>query len=132
MDFGLLKNLRIFLLGTIQTMNLGVKQVYLSPPNTTDFPLIFLEIEEIWTSYYLVKDSPCGKIKIKASFFSKSLHMKESISIASMIKYAIDGKTIILDDNKRSICKFSKSLIDLPQNSKPAHVQQYFDFLIRA
>ena len=131
MDFGVLKAIRNCLLQSEKAQELGVKQVYLSPPKSQDFPIIFLEIEEIWTSMVPLPGNAFAKIKFKASSFSHGEKGKQSLNIATTLRHEIDGTIMDLEEGKKGTSRFINSVIELPHPNRPSSIEQYFDVLVR-
>jgi hypothetical protein len=132
-DYGVLMAICKVLGNNKEIIAKGVgENIYLHHPKIGDFPMIILEIEEIWTSIYFGNNTPCARLKLKASTFSENVSGKESIVIAEEIRKSVDGKMIKLHNGKQVILKLENSVIDLPLNgNKHRGVQQYYQAIIR-
>lgn len=107
--------------------------IYINHPSKkTSTPMIVLELEEIWTSLALGKNSPLAKLKLKAQTLSDKIAGKESLSISGKVRELIDGKTIHLNDGKSVTLKLENSIIDIPTDfNKTRTVKQYFEAIVR-
>lgn len=133
-DYGILSELckTISLDDGIKNCGLESK-VYSVPPKNNVLPIVLLEIEEIWTSLVLSKNSALAKLKFKASSISQNVNGKNSLDIAEAVRKAVDGKTIRLSDGKKATIKLENSVIDLPSNNvnRLRSVQQFYEAVIR-
>ncbi|MBY0281714.1 MAG: hypothetical protein K2W94_06100 [Alphaproteobacteria bacterium] len=131
-DFGVLKAMRALLADNASVQENGFSEhIHLAIPPAAQFPMILLELEEVWTSMKLGSDTANTRLKLKASIVSQNPTGKESLSIADKIKQVMDGKTLSLLDGKQGIFKLANSIIDLPCAKKPRKVEQYYEVLIR-
>lgn len=102
------------------------------PAKTSTFPMVVLELEEVWTSLALGKHSPRARLKLKARTLSNKLSGKESITISEKLRGSIDGKTIQLEDGKIVTLRLENSIVDIPTNlNKTRNVQQVFEAIVR-
>ncbi len=131
-DFGVLAAFRQLLIGDTQLQEAGVdQQIHISIPKEADYPCVLVELEEIWTSVRLGAETGFVKLKLKASTYSQKLSSRESLGIADKIRSAVDGQTLDVEGGKQGIVRLSNSIIDMPSQTKPLSVQQYFDVLVR-
>lgn len=106
--------------------------IYVSAPKIGEFPMVVLEIEEIWTSIMLGRNVPCARLKLKASTLSQNSSGKESLMLADDVRKIVDGKTIGLSDGKQVTLRLENSIVDLPSaGSRPRIVQQYYEAIVR-
>ncbi len=131
-DFGVLRAMRALLADNASVKENGFSDhIHLAIPPAAQFPMILLELEEIWTSMKLGADTANTRLKLKASIVGQNPTGRESISMADKIRQLMDGKTLSLLDGKQGIIKLENSIIDLPSAKKPRVVEQYYEVLIR-
>jgi hypothetical protein len=133
-DFGVLSAIRDMLKMQMSTDEHGMADhIHISyPTKTSTYPMIILELEEVWTSLAMGKHSPRARLKLKARTLSNKLSGKESITIAEKLRGSIDGKTINLEDGKIVTLRLENSIVDIPTNlNKTRNVQQYFEAIVR-
>jgi hypothetical protein len=133
-DFGVLSAIRDMLKIQLSTDEQGIADhIHISyPAKTSTFPMIVLELEEVWTSLALGQHSPRARLKLKARTLSDKVSGKESITIAEKLGKSIDGKTIRLDDGKLVTLRLENSIVDIPTNiNKTRNVQQFFEAIVR-
>ena len=131
-DFGVLRAMRALLADNASVKENGFSDhIHLAVPPAAQFPMILLELEEIWTSMKLGADTANTRLKLKASIVGQNPIGRESISMADKIRQLMDGKTLSLLDGKQGIIKLENSIIDLPSAKKPRVVEQYYEVLIR-
>lgn len=133
-DFGVLSAIRD-LLKTEGTIVDGGKheQIHISyPTKTLIFPMVILELEEVWTSMALGKNSPRAKLKLKAQTLSDKPSGKESITIAEKVRSLIDGKTIHMENGSLVTLRLENCVVDIPTSiNKTRNVRQYFEAIVR-
>ncbi len=133
-DFGVLSAIRDMLK---MQMSVNFKDVadhiHISyPAKTSSYPMVILELEEVWTSLALGKHAPRARLKLKARTLSDKPSGKESITIAEKVRGSIDGKTIQLDDGKLVTLKLENSIVDIPTSiNKTRNVEQFFEAIVR-
>ena len=131
-DFGVLRAMRALLADNESLRKNGFSDhIHLAVPPSAEFPMILLELEEIWTSMKLGAETANTRLKLKASIVSKTPTGKESLSMADKIRELIDGKTLPLSDGKQGTVKLANSIVDLPSAKRPRTVEQYYEVLIR-
>ena len=131
-DFGVLASIRSVLMRSARARDLGVKQVYLSPPQNQDFPAIFLEIEEIWTSMIPMPGDVQARIKVKASCWAQTGKGRDSMAIANTLRQEVEGNRVALEDGKTGVFRCTNSITELPHPTRPSTVQHFFDVSIRS
>ena len=133
-DFRVLSAIRD-LLKTEGTIVDGGKheQIHISyPTKTSIFPMVILELEEVWTSMALGKNSPRAKLKLKAQTLSDKPSGKESITIAEKVRSLIDGKTIHMENGSLVTLRLENCVVDIPTSiNKTRNVRQYFEAIVR-
>ncbi len=131
-DFGVLNAMRQLLADDEGAQEKGYAgHIHLAVPPKAKFPMIVLELEEVWTSMKLGSETANTRLKLKASIMSKTQTGKESLKIADKMREMMDGKIISLLEGKRGIIRLSSSVIDMPNMDRPRTVQQYYEVLIR-
>lgn len=133
-DFGVLSAIRDMLKMQVSIKEEGIEDhIYITyPAKTSTFPMVILELEEVWTSLALGKHSPRARLKLKARTLSDKASGKESITIAEKLRGLIDGKTIALEDGKLVTLRLENSIVDIPTNiNKTRNVAQFFEAIIR-
>lgn len=131
-DFGVLRAMRSLLANNQGVQENGLADhIHLAVPPAATFPMILIELEEIWTSMKLVAETANTRLKLKASIMSKTPTGSDSVSMADKIRQAMDGKTLPLSDGKQGIIKLANSIIDHPTVNKRRMVEQYYEVLIR-
>ena len=133
-DFGVLSAIRDLLKTEGDIVSEGISnQIHISyPTKTSIFPMIILELEEVWTSMALGKNSPKARIKLKAQTLSDKPSGKESITIAEKVRCLIDGKTIRMDNGQLVTLRMENCIVDIPTAiNKTRNVKQYFEAIVR-
>ncbi len=131
-DYGLINTIKTKLANDEILGRNGIEaSVHSYCPSTKNYPLILLELEEIWSSLKLGAQSGFTKIKIKASTLSQALSSRESITISDRIRQLLDGQIIPTEDGKTGTVKLTHSTVDIPSTMKPMSVHQYFEILVR-
>lgn len=133
-DFGVLSAIRDMLKMQLSTDDHQIgEHIHINyPAKTATFPMVVLELEEVWTSLALGKHSPRARLKLQAKTLSNKLSGKESITIAERLRGSIDGKTIQLDDGKIVTLRLENSIVDIPTMlNKTRNVQQVFEAIVR-
>jgi hypothetical protein len=131
-DYGVLSAIRKLIANDDQIVEHGLdEKIHLAIPPKSDFPLVLLELEEIWTSLKLGMDSGHARLKLKASILSEHTTGRESITLADSIRHIMDGKTLSVEQNMRATIRLSNSVIDLPVKNGPRMVQQFYEVLVR-
>lgn len=133
-DFGVLSAIRDMLKMQFSTDEQKIgDHIHINyPAKTSTFPMVVLELEEVWTSLALGKHSPRARLKLKARTLSNKLSGKESITISEKLRGSIDGKTIQLEDGKIVTLRLENSIVDIPTNlNKTRNVQQVFEAIVR-
>ena len=131
-DYGVLSAVRKLI-----SLDDGIKEhgmaekVHLAVPPKSEFPVVLLELEEIWTSLKLGKDSGHARLKLRTSVLNDAATNRENIHIADYIRQAVDGKTITVDEDMRATIKLSGSIIDFPVKNGPKTVHQFYEVLVR-
>lgn len=131
-DYGVLSAVRKLIASDdgIKGSGMGEK-VHLAVPPKSDYPVVLLELEEIWTSLKLGKDCGHARLKLRTSVLNDGATNRENIHIADYIRQAVDGKTIVVEADMRATIKLSGSIIDLPVKNGPKTVQQFYEVLVR-
>lgn len=131
-DFGVLNAMRQLLADDENVQEKGfAEHIHLAVPPAAKFPMIILELEEVWTSMRLGAETANTRLKLKASIMSKTPTGRESLHIAEQIREMVDGKTLSLIEGKRGVIRLSSCVIDMPNMDRPRTVQQYYEVLIR-
>lgn len=133
-DFGVLSAIRDLLKTEEEIVSEGISnQIHISYPTKSSlFPMIILELEEVWTSLAYGKNSPKARIKLKAQTLSDKPSGKESITIAEKIRGLIDGKTIRTDNGNLVTLRMENCIVDIPTTiNKTRNVRQYFEAIVR-
>ncbi len=133
-DFGVLSAIRELLKTERDIVSEGVsEQIHISYPSKTSiFPMIILELEEVWTSMALGKNSPKARLKLKAQTLSDKPSGKESITIAEIMRGLIDGKTIRTENGNLVTLRMENCIVDIPTSiNKTRNVKQYFEAIVR-
>ena len=131
-DFGVLNAMRQLLADDEGVQEKGyADHIHLAVPPQVKFPMIVLELEEVWTSMKLGSETANTRLKLRASIMSKTPTGRESLRIAEQIREMMDGKILPLLEGKKGIVRLSSSVIDIPNMDRPRTVQQYYEVLIR-
>ena len=131
-DFGVLSAVRQLLGADENFRQAGVSEnIHLAVPPAVNFPLIVLELEEIWTSMFLSTNSANTRLKLKASIFSKAPNGRESLDLSAGVRRVMDGKVLELKNGKKGMMRLAENIVDMPAANKPRNVNQYYDVLIR-
>ena len=123
----------------------GVPRVHLALPPKALYPLVLMELEEMWSSYSPRERSNGteiqGRIKFKLSVYSQQPSMNEADSLSYKIKNCLEGLTLWLPEPKEEKIHGSKSisirfLASVSETPGGAHlgtwvVHHYYDSIIR-
>ncbi len=132
-DFGIIEKVRSLLKQSSHIRTLKLEQnIHMAIPTQQIFPMVMLELEEIWTSSEDKGANPLAKIKFRTSTFSKKTSPTESLEIADGIRKEVDGKVIHLEDGKTAMFRLENSTIDTPIANKMRCINQYYEGIVRA
>lgn len=131
-DYGILLAARNALKKSESLMESGIQDaIYLTLPPEHLFPLIVLELEEIWTSMRMGDASAHVRVKFKTSIVTDTPSSLDAIHIADAVRKIMDGQTMSVKDGMNATLRLAGSVIDLPDPKKPRSVQQYYEAIIR-
>lgn len=74
-----------------------VPRVYLALPPQAIYPLILVELEEIWSSYPIPGNNKSieARIKFKISIYSQSPGMEEAALLSAKVRKTLEGVTLL-------------------------------------
>ncbi|RZI46572.1 tail completion protein gp17 [Candidatus Finniella inopinata] len=131
-DFGVLNAVRQLLAMQEDVRVAGASEnIHMAVPPSMGLPLIVLELEEVWTSMALGKNSANTRLKVKASIFSRSPSGRESMDLSASVRQAMDGTVLSLKNGKKGMLRLAENVVERPAANRPRNVQQYYDVLIR-
>lgn len=132
-DYGIINKLRQILKDNYVFQQQGLSEhIHVAIPPQASYPMVVLELEEIWSSMKLGETSAHVKLKFKASMMSNTPNTKDAVMIAETVRAEFDGKTIDVSNSVSATLKLSGSIIDMPGASKSQRcVHQYYEALIR-
>lgn len=132
-DFGIIEHVRSLLKNSDSLNTLKIENnIHMAIPAQQNYPMVMIELEEIWTTENHALNSPIAKIKFRTSTFSKKNSPTESLEIAENIRKEVDGKVIALSGGKTAIFKLESSVIDTPVANKMRCINQYYEGIVRA
>ena len=115
-------------------------QVHLGCPTTNYFPMILLELEEIWTSPLWIQKEPKAKIRLKASVFSQNTGggspttveiLRQPLVIADCVRHCLEQSRFTLDDGCYGVVRLCNSVIDVFGPNKPRGIYHMYEALVR-
>lgn len=131
-DFGIMQKVRGLLQNNQHLKDQQLDQhIYLSVPQEQRYPMIMIELEEIWSTPMKAGSGPVAKVKFKASSYSRHISATESMALADVIRLEVDGKVLQLEDGKTAVFRLDNSVIDTPIANKPRCVHQYYQGIVR-
>lgn len=132
-DYGVISKLRQMLKDNYLFKQQGISDnIHVSIPPEASYPMVVLELEEIWSSMKMGETSAHVKLKFKASMMSNTPNTKDAITIAETVRAAFDGKTVNVSDKVSATLRLSGSIVDMPGANKIQRcVHQYYEAIIR-
>jgi hypothetical protein len=132
-DYGVISKLRQMLKDNYLFQQQGISDnIHVAIPPQASYPMIVLELEEIWSSMKLGETAAHIKLKFKASMMSNTPNTKDAVTIAETVRSEFDGKTVDVSESISATLKLSGSIIDMPGANKTQRcVHQYYEALIR-
>jgi len=130
-DYGLLTTIKEVLENddTIAKMGLS-KSVYFTLPVKTKFPLILLDVDEIWEDHTASLNEAQARINFRITIMSHMSTIKESLTIAGCIEQAINGTSMRLSNSHLANLRKTGDVIDLPLIQNPRSVQQFYQAVV--
>lgn len=130
-DYGLLVSVREALEDNekIKSLKMEKSIFYTLPPNP-QFPLILLEIDEIWTDYSASTNEALARINFRINMMSQMPKIHESLEIASTVEQVMDGISMRLSPNYLANFRKTGNVIDMPMAKAPRTVQQFYQAIV--
>jgi hypothetical protein len=117
------------------------------PPKAT-YPLVLIELEEIWSPYPLAEGKKGmdieSRVKFKVSAYSQNPGMEEAACLSEKMRKALEGATLFLpaqglpgalSKGKTSTVRFLASVAEVPGKLLTGHpfrvIHQFYDCIVR-
>jgi hypothetical protein len=116
--------------------------VHLALPPEATYPLVLIELEEMWSAYPARGNGQGnergqdiqGRVKFKASAYSKSPDMKEAVHLSDRMRKTLEGRTFFLP-NKTSTLRFLACVAESSEKASGSHplraIHHFYDGIIR-
>jgi hypothetical protein len=137
-DFQVLKAVRGYLLNEEVAA-----RVHLTLPPKAIYPLVLVELEEIWSPYPLKgsqkRKAIQARVKFKASIFSHSPAMEEAALLSHKVREALEGASLWLPEaysgNRSATIRFLSCVTELSEKSSGGQrtniIHHFYDAIIR-
>lgn len=130
-DYGLLTTIKDILAGDEGIQQFGLaKSIYFELPSRTKFPLILLDIDEIWEDFSAMPHEAQARINFRITVMSLMSSVQEALSISHTIDQAINGVAMRLSDFHFANLRKTGNVIDLPILQNPRSVQQFYQAVV--
>jgi hypothetical protein len=130
-DYGLLVTVKEILSQDENLQSAGIaKSIYFEMPVRTKFPLILLDIDEIWEDNTALSHEAQARINFRVIVMSQMVTIKESLAISSCIEQAMNGISLRLSDTHLANLRKTGNVIDMPLIQNPRSVQQFYQAVV--
>lgn len=130
-DYGLLVTVRDILTQDENIQQLGLaKSIYFELPIRTKFPLILLDIDEIWEDNSALSHEAQARINFRVTMMSQMTSIKESLNIGACVDQVMNGISLRLSDTHLANLRKTGNVIDLPLIQNPRSVQQFYQAVV--
>jgi len=130
-DYGLLTTVKEVLTNDDNIEKIGLsKSIYFTLPVKTKFPLILLDIDEIWEDNAANVNEAQARINFRITIMSHMATIKESLEIGSYIEQAVNGASMRLSQTHLANLRKTGNVIDLPLIQNPRSVQQFYQAVV--
>lgn len=118
-------------------------RVHLALPPKAVYPLVLIELEEIWSPYPLKGGDKRkviqARVKFKVSILSNSPGMEEGILLSDKVRGALEGTTLGLPENflgnRSATIRFLACVAETPGNrdggQRARVIHHFYDSIIR-
>jgi hypothetical protein len=105
--------------------------VHLDLPPNAAYPLVLLELEEIWSSFGTSGKGIQARVKFKVSVYARMPHRQEMALISDKIKHALEGVNLKLPENKGATLRFLACVAEAPPDKgQPLATHHFYDAII--
>ena len=130
-DYGLLTTIKEVLTSDDMIRKVGLeKSIFFALPVKTKFPLVLLDIDEIWEDNYANINEAQARINFRITIMSHMATIRESLELASHVENAINGVSMRLSHTHLANLRKTGNVIDLPVIQNPRSVQQFYQAVI--
>lgn len=130
-DYGLLTTVKEVLSSDETISRIGLSQsIYFALPIKTKFPLLLLDIDEIWEDNYAGVNEAQARINFRVTVMSHMATIRESLELASYVEQAINGVSMRLSHTHLANLRKTGNVIDLPVIQNPRSVQQFYQAVV--
>jgi hypothetical protein len=100
------------------------------PPNAV-YPLVLLELEEMWSNFDMSGTGIQARVKFKVSVYAHMPHRREMAMISDKIKHALEGSSLSLPDNQSATLRFLACVAEVPPGkSQPLATHHFYDAIV--
>ena len=130
-DYGLLTTVKEVLENDENLIKAGLsKLVYFEVPVRAKFPLIVLDIDEIWEDHYAGPHEAQARVNFRITVMSQMTTLRESLDIAGCVEDAINGTALRLSNSHLANLRKTGNVIDFPSIQNPRSVQQFYQAVV--
>ncbi|USO02712.1 MAG: hypothetical protein H6850_01855 [Alphaproteobacteria bacterium] len=130
-DYGLLTTIRDVLANDEGIEKAGLaSSIHFTLPVKTKFPLILLDIDEIWEDSEAGFNEAQARINFRITIMSHMSTIRESLEIGSYVEKAINGTSMKLSNTHLANLRKTGNVIDLPLIQNPRSVQQFYQAVV--
>lgn len=130
-DYGLLTTVKDVLTNDDMIQKAGLsKSIYFELPVRTKFPLLLLDIDEIWEDNHAGINEAQARINFRVTIMSQMATIRESLELASYVENVINGVSMRLSHTHLANVRKTGNVIDLPVIQNPRSVQQFYQAVV--
>ena len=130
-DYGLLVTVKEVLANDENIQKAGLaNSIYFELPVRTKFPLILLDIDEIWEDHHANPHEAQARINFRVTVMSQMTTIRESLDVASCVEQAMNGTSVRLSNTFLANLRKTGNVIDFPVIQNPRSVQQFYQAVV--
>jgi hypothetical protein len=100
------------------------------PPNAV-YPLVLLELEEIWSNFCIPPTGIQSRVKFKVSIYAHMPHRREMALISDKVKHALEGANLKVPDHQEATLRFLACVAEAPAGKgQPLATHHFYDAII--
>jgi hypothetical protein len=100
------------------------------PPNAV-YPLVLLELEEIWSNFRTSGTGIQARVKFKVSVYAHIPQRREMALISDKIKHALKAANLKLPENQGATLRFLACVAEAPPDKgQPLATHHFYDAII--
>ena len=100
--------------------------VHLAVPPMAIYPLVLIDLEEVWSNLCAPHKGIQARVKFKASVYSHMPHRGEVALISDKIRHALEGVSLRLPKNQDATFRFLACVAETPSDKGQPLVMHHF------